>query len=115
LGDVERIALLLATLAALSERDEDEIAKTGCTGIQGRCGPEVVWDVMGLSIAERIAARQVFLPTAPLVADGLMVLTVGHSDGPRELRCASMDVTTTAFETILGLYTPHSAADRMAR
>jgi hypothetical protein len=113
LGDVERIALLLATLAALSERDEDEIAKAGCTGIQRRCGPEVVWDVMGLSIAERIAARQVFLPTAPLAADGLMVLTLGHSDGPRELRCAHMDVTT-AFETILGLSKPQGAPDRKA-
>ncbi len=115
LGEVERVALLLSTLAALSDGDEDEIAKAGRTNFHGRGGPEVVWDFMGLSFAERIAARQVFLPTAPLVADGLMVLTVGSSDGPRELRCSYMDVTTTAFETILGLSKPQGAADKQAR
>lgn len=115
LGEVERVALLLSTLAALSDGDEDEIARAGRTNFHGRGGPEVVWDFMGLSFAERITARQVFLPTAPLVADGLMVLTVGSSDGPRELRCSYMDVTTTAFETILGLSKPQSAADKQAR
>ena len=70
---------------------------------------------MSLNFADRVAARQVFLPTAPLVANGLIVLTVGHSDGPRELRCAYMDVTTTAFETILGLSKPQGAADKKAR
>lgn len=113
-GDVERVALLLGILAALSEGDEDEIAKAGPTNFRGRGGPEVVWDFMGLSFAQRVAARQVFLPTAPLLANGLMVLTVGHSDGPRELRCAYMDVTTTAFETTLGLTKARSAADRKA-
>jgi hypothetical protein len=115
LGEVERVALLLSTLAALSDGDEDEIAKAGRTNFHGRGGPEVVWDFMGLSFADRIAARQVFLPTAPLVADGLLVLTVGNSDGPRELRCAYMDVTTTAFDTMLGLSKPQISADKKAQ
>lgn len=100
---VERLALIVTTLCALSDVAEIELGRIGPRSYGGNCCVETLWRLLGYNFDQRVASRRSFSPEAPLLRAGLITATLGRSSGPRDLRDAALDCTGPTFATMLGL------------
>ena len=107
LTDLERTILLLACLPTLGRDFSDSLNHVSSLGFAGgSLCVEAVWGFMQMTGTERIKSRAVFMPTAPLLFNGLITMTIygyGNNAFPSSLPGATVDITSKAFAQLLGL------------
>lgn len=102
LDRIDRAALLLSTGVALHRRTGTLLSE-----LEHGCGPtcsvDCVFTFEELGLEARIEARTRFRPTAPLFANDLLDLGMGHRyKHPEQLLDASLSVTARGLELVLG-------------
>jgi hypothetical protein len=109
LDHFERTVLLLGAYAAVGHEHENTFFR-GELG-HHRLNPEVIWAFEGLSLAERVESRVSFAATAPLLRAGLVTIYHGNTLSPCDLPEAIIEVTSTAFDRIVGIPDTSPAAE----
>lgn len=104
LTEVERVALMLASLVALDGKYQDDVAAIGCdNSFSATVAPEVVWDFLGANLRDKVASRSSFARSCRLVDAGLATIDVGRDAAPVYLRTADINITESAFNIIIGI------------
>ncbi len=104
LGAVERTTLLLCVYAALDEGLETALCRAAPPAYGARISPEVIWSLTELDFAQRATeGRRPFSPSAPLLLNNLVTLTLGRTATPADLRSGSLAITQAAFDHVLGV------------
>jgi len=103
LSEFERLLLLLAGVVALGTSD-DVLEGVNLRGFYGgSLSPATLWQFAELPLAGCIKSRLAFLPTAPLLACGLITLDIGVVSTPANLPTAHVEITASAFAAVLGI------------
>ena len=104
LSDDERMVLLSASSFAISERMAEDIHEDLAVGMYGSQSVEGLMRLLGAqTVADRLRARRIFAPTAPLVRRGLIILDYhGREAQPEDLIGARVQITRGAFDILVG-------------
>ena len=100
LDERERVALVLASAPAFSERFSELYAELGTSyGLS----VETLFTFLGLSMRERVEARRMFRREGPLLAHELVALGLrDRYRHPEELLSAEVNVTSRTFRALVG-------------
>ena len=102
LGEIDRVTLLLCVYAAIDEEIEAAICRCAPATFGVRLSPDIVWSVLELDFAGRaVEGRKPFAPTAPLLLNNLVTMTLGRDATPYDLRSGHLCITQRAFDTIV--------------
>ena len=106
LSAFERTILVLGCLPTLGHNYSDAFNALSSFGFAGNSlSVETVWAFMGMGGEERVKSWRVFLPTSPLLREGLVTLSLyGYgSFNPSALPGAIIELTSLAFSRIVGM------------
>ena len=102
LGEVETVTLLLCVYAVIDEEIETNICRCAPATFGVRLSPDIVWSLLELDFCARaVEGRKPFAPTAPLLLNNLITLTLGRDATPYDLRSGHLCITQRAFDTIV--------------
>ena len=100
----ERMVLLSASSFAVSEQMSEDIHGNLALGMYGSQSIEGLMRLLDAqTVGDRLRARRIFAPTAPLVRGGLIILDYqGREAQPEDLIGARVQITRGAFDVLVG-------------
>jgi hypothetical protein len=99
LDGFERL-ILIASIAPVL-RPDFEVAYRVCGAAMGLC-PEILFELAGLDLRERVARRSEFTNSGKLIKAGLITCDLPASSIPSDLSWATVAITEQAFKAITG-------------
>ena len=103
LNAFERAVLLVTSIVACGEHYADLLDPATRRGMMGGATAEDCWQLMEMPLADRVQSHLSFLPTARMMAAGLISVRLGAESTPSSLSGAVVEVTSPAWAAIVGL------------
>jgi hypothetical protein len=104
LNELERTVLLMSLIPALGHDFAKMFSSLSSIGFSGDSPTvEGVWAFLGMTPEERVKSRVAFLPTSPLLVNGLVAMAFFPSPVPANLPGASIEITTATFAKLVGM------------